>query len=78
MAETTNLLPESKIANGQLKTCSVEITRYRRETFEEVVEKTSRIVKGSDIKDRFAIKNLYFPLIQHGNRIQKPVNNQAG
>ena len=57
MAETSNLLPESKIKNGQLKTCEVEVTRYRRESdrFSEIVEKTSRIISGVDVKEPFQI-----------------------
>ena len=50
-AQTENKLPQSKIDDGTLKTCTVEISRYRR--FAETYEKTSRIINGVDIKDCF-------------------------
>ena len=57
-AETTNMLPISKIDDGSLKICKVEISRSRRET--ESVEKTSRVVGGTNIKEGFLIFCLRF------------------
>ena len=46
-AETSNLLPK----NDQLRTCRIEIKD--EEIPDENFEKTSRIIKGVDIKARF-------------------------
>ena len=45
------MLPIGKIDDGSLKICKVEISRSRRET--ETVEKTSRVVGGTNIKECF-------------------------
>ena len=47
------MLPIGKIDDGSLKICKVEISRSRRET--ESVEKTSRVVGGTSIKEGFQI-----------------------